>query len=110
MNELTLNQLSVARLPDDSLLTTTRLVASHSHEVDAQLLVLLGEVEARQLYLARACSTMHDWCRVELNFSDDAIYNRLAVARLARRFPAVLDALRSGQVHLTGLRLLARVL
>src|SRR3982751_4463421 len=42
----------------------------------------------------------------ELGFSDGAAYNRLGVARAGRRWPAVLDALRSGAVHLSGLRVL----
>ena len=33
-------------------------------------------------------------------------YSRILVARAARRLPAVIDALRSRRVHLTGLRLL----
>jgi hypothetical protein len=41
-----------------------------------------------------------------LGFSDGAAYNRLGVARAGRRWPAVLDALRSGAVHLSGLRVL----
>jgi hypothetical protein len=42
----------------------------------------------------------------ELGFSEGAAYNRMGVARAARRLPAILDALRSGTVHLAGLRVL----
>src|SRR4051812_41030472 len=52
--------------------------------------------------------TMFAFCVDELGFSEDQAYNRTTVARAARRFPAMLDSLRSGAVHLTGLRLLAR--
>ena len=40
-------------------------------------------------------------------FSEGAAYNRIAVARAGRQWPAVIDALHSGKVHLAGLRLLA---
>jgi hypothetical protein len=53
---------------------------------------------------------MFAFCVDELGFSEDQAYNRTTVARAARQFPAMLDALRSGAVHLTGLRLLARCL
>ena len=50
---------------------------------------------------------MFEYCVGELGFSEDAAYSRITVARAARRFPAMIEAVRSGQVHLTGLKLLA---
>src|SRR5438093_12942149 len=71
------------------------------------LLVHLGEVDERKLYLECAFPSMFEFCVGELRFSEDAAYNRIMVARAARRLPAVIEAMRSGQVHLSGLRLLA---
>jgi hypothetical protein len=42
----------------------------------------------------------------ELRFSEDEAFRRVAAARLVRRFPALLDALASGELHLTGLLML----
>src|SRR5947208_16986201 len=53
-----------------------------------------------------ACPSMFAFCVLKLGFSEDAPYNRLGVARAARQLPAILDALRSGDVHLSGLRVL----
>src|SRR5467141_1718772 len=50
---------------------------------------------------------MFTFCVGELGFSEDVACNRLNVARAARRMPVILEALRSGKVHLAGLRLLA---
>lgn len=50
---------------------------------------------------------MFIFCVSEYGFSEDVAYQRLTVARAARRLPAILDALRSGRMHVTGLRLLA---
>ncbi len=74
--------------------------------MEAELLVHLGEIDERKLYLDRAFSSMFAFCVGELGFSEDAAYNRIGVARAARRLPVILEAVRSGQVHLTGLRLL----
>src|SRR3954462_13192860 len=57
-----------------------------------------------------AFPTMFAFCVDELGFSEDQAWNRTNVARAARRIPAMLDSLRSGAVHLTGVRLLARCL
>jgi len=75
--------------------------------MEAELLVHLGEIDERKLYLDRAFPSMFAFCVGELGFSEDAAYNRINVARAARRMPVILEAVRSGQVHLTGLRLLA---
>jgi hypothetical protein len=73
---------------------------------EAELLLHLGEVEARQLHLARASSTIFRYCVDRLGFSEDVAYARMRIAEAGRRFPAVIDAVASGKVHLTGLRLL----
>jgi hypothetical protein len=51
-------------------------------------------------------STSRAYCIYELRFSEDEAFRRVAAARLIRRFPALLDALASGELHLTGLLML----
>jgi hypothetical protein len=102
-----LRMTTLSRLTDAQLLRDTRLCLQRAHVLDAELLLLLGEVDSRQLFAERAFPSMFAFCTSELGFSEDVACNRIAVARLARRFPRVLDFVRSGQVHLTGLRLLA---
>jgi len=41
-----------------------------------------------------------------LHFSESAAFHRITAARAARRFPQVLERIRSGELHLSGLRLL----
>src|SRR5216684_4381486 len=50
---------------------------------------------------------MFAFCVGELGFSEDVACNRINLARAARCMPVILEAVRSGQVHLAGLRLLA---
>jgi hypothetical protein len=94
-------------LSSDELLAATWDLVGKSHVLEADLLEHLGEVDERKLYLECACSSMFAFCVGELGFSEEAAYNRITVARAARRWPAVMEAARSGRVHLTGLRLLA---
>jgi hypothetical protein len=78
-----------------------------SHGLDADLLVHLGEIDERKLYLDWTFSSMFAFCVRELRLSEDVASNRIDLARAARRMPVILEALRSGQVHLAGLRVLA---
>src|SRR5216684_6525187 len=97
----------VESLSASELLSATQELVRKSRGFEVELLVHLGEIDERRLYLDRAFSSMFAFCVGELGFSEDAAYNRINVARAARRLPVILEVVRSGQVHLTGLRLLA---
>jgi hypothetical protein len=99
---------NLSQFSDAELLQTTHLHVERSHEIDADLLLLLGEIEERRLYAERAFSSMFDFCTRELGFSEDVACNRIALAKLARRLPRVLDFVRDGRIHLSGLGLLAK--
>src|SRR5262249_44199347 len=97
----------VAGLGNDELLSSTRELLRKTCVLEADLLIHLGEIDERRLYLDLAFPSMYLFCVGELGFSEDAAYNRITAARAARRFPAVIEAMRSGGVHLAGLRVLA---
>jgi hypothetical protein len=98
--------LSLAYLSDAELLTQTRSLVGRSNRLLAELLAHLGEVEARGIHRTRACASLYTYCIHELRFSEDEAFRRVAAARLIRRFPALLDAVASGELHLTGLLML----
>jgi 5-methylcytosine-specific restriction endonuclease McrA len=94
---------SPAELSDTELLAATRRLVGRSNQLLAALLEHLGEVEARGIHRTRACSGLYAYCIFELRFSEDEAYRRVAASRLVRRFPALLAAIASGELHLTGL-------
>jgi len=98
---------AVVSLGNAELLAATREILRRACVVEADLLVHLAEIEDRRLHSEMAFPTMFAFCVDELGFSEDQAWNRTTVARAARRIPAMLESLRSGAVHLTGLRLLA---
>src|SRR6267143_3694216 len=101
------SQTVLASLSNSDLLARTREIVEDSCRTEADLLLHLGEIDERKLYLERSFPSMFAFCVGELRFSEGATYNRILVARAAREIPAIIDAMRSGQVHLGGLRLLA---
>ena len=100
------NKKTPTTLKDEELIAATRNLAHESNAVAADLIEHLAEMDARKLYLQQAQASLFAWCVAELGGSEDAVCNWIAVARLTRRLPAVLVALRAGRVHLTGLRML----
>jgi len=91
---------------DAELLNAVRELVARVRGVTRELLVELGEVDARRLYLEEACSSMFAFCTTRLGFSEDVAYKRIQAARLGRRFPAVLQAFGAGRIHLAGLAIL----
>jgi hypothetical protein len=101
------SQTVVESLSASDLLSATRELVHKSCDVEAELLVHLGEIDERKLYLDCGFASMFTFCVGELGFSEGAAYNRIMVARAARHMPVIVEALRTGQVHLAGLRVLA---
>jgi hypothetical protein len=93
-------------LSDAELLSATRRLVGRSNQLLASLLAHLAEVEARGIHRVRACASLYTYCIYELRFSEDEAFRRVSAARLVRRFPALLDAIATGELHLTGVLML----
>lgn len=98
---------SLTRVSDDQLIRDVARLAGCERDATAQLVAHLAELDARRLYLPAGFSSLFAYCTGVLHLSEHAAYNRIEAARVARRFPVVLDLLSEGAVHLTAVRLLA---
>ena len=97
----------LASLPSDQLISRLHTLIRRGNVAEAELLAHLGEVDARRLYLGEAYSSMFVYCVRVLHFAEAVAYKRIAAARAARRQPEVLEAVRRGDLHVTGVSLLA---
>jgi hypothetical protein len=104
---MTKSLLPVADLSDGDLLTEVKLAAGREREAMALLIALLAQVDVRRLYLGESCSSLFTYCTQVLHLSEHAAYRRIEAARVARRFPVVLDLLAEGVVTLTTVTLLS---
>jgi hypothetical protein len=98
---------SLHSLADEALLRRLAATLRDSRRVEADLVALIAEVEARGLYLREACSSMFSYCLERLHLSEPETNLRLAVARAVRERPVLLDMLRDGRLHLTAIALVA---
>ena len=103
-----MNRVSLTPLTDDGLLRNLAALAATDRATSAALIAHIIEVDHRRLYAPAACSSMYVYCVRELRMSEDVACKRMAVARIARRFPFVLDAIVAGDLHVTGIALLER--
>ena len=70
------------------------------------VIAYLIEIDRRQLFARDGYSSLFKYCTDKLGMSEDVAGTRIAGARLAARFPVVLDMLADGRLYLSGLRLL----
>jgi hypothetical protein len=97
-------------VPDDELLSRLGELVSQSRCVEAELVAHIGEVDERRLFARFAFSSMFAYCTQALHLSEAEAYRRITVARAARQFEELLEMLRDGRMHLTGMALIVPLL
>ncbi|HKY41263.1 MAG TPA: RuvA C-terminal domain-containing protein [Polyangiaceae bacterium] len=100
----------LSSLSDDELVARLPALVQTERQAMADVIEHLVEVERRRLYLAYATSSLYRYCIDRLGYAEDAALKRHRVAQLALRVPEVLEDLRNGTIHLTGLFLLSKYL
>ncbi|HYN01044.1 MAG TPA: hypothetical protein VE359_01230 [Vicinamibacteria bacterium] len=98
---------SLHSLSDDQLLARLVAILRDSRRVEADLVAHIAAVDERRLYLREACPSMFAYCVERLYLSEPETALRIVVARASLRHPLLLDLLRDGRLHLSGIALLA---
>jgi hypothetical protein len=93
-------------LSDDELLRRLSVLLAQSRRIEADLVAHIAEVDERRLYAREACSSMHVYCMEVLHLEHEA-YERITAARASRKYPRLLEMLRDGRLHLSGIGKLA---
>jgi hypothetical protein len=95
-------------LSDQDLLARIAALAGKEREASVDLVAHLAELDTRSsLYAAHGHGSLFTYCTEVLRLSEDAACNRIYAARACRRFPVILDALASGALSLTSVRMLS---
>ena len=98
---------SLSRLSDAQLVAQMKSLVAIERDATAQIVAHLAELDTRDVHLREGYTSLFVYCRDALGLSEWEAYNRIEVARAARRFPVILDMLTDGSVNLTTVRLLA---
>jgi hypothetical protein len=97
---------SIDAMSDRELLNRLGQIAGDARIMTADLLALLGEVDARRLFLGEGCSSLFTYCTQVLHLSEHSAYHRIEAARVARRFPGILGLIADGSLTLTTVAML----
>lgn len=97
----------LSHLPDELLSRELDAVVTSSRASDVAVLAHVSEFDARRLFAPAGYPSMFRYCVGRLRMSEDVAFKRVRVARVARRFPGLFDALEDGRLNLSGVALLA---
>ena len=95
--------MTFEHLSDEALLAELQACVAAGRENDARMIRYLVAVDVRRIYLARACSSLYEFCKRRLGLSDGQAYRRVAAARVVRDYPFVLPLLVRGETHMSTL-------
>jgi hypothetical protein len=98
---------SLTRLSNAELVARVKNLVARERDATAHLVAHLAELDTRDVHLREGYPSLYVYCRDALGLSEGEAYNRIEVARAARRFPVILEMLAAGAVNLTSVRLLA---
>ncbi len=99
--------MKLNHVSDEELRQRLPKMVGKSRVVEADVVALIAEFDARKLYAPEGCSSMFDYCLRRLHLSEPEAYLRIFVARASRQHPMVLTMLRDGRLHLSGIERLA---
>ena len=91
---------SRSQLSNPGLLAVVAERLKLDRETTADLLADIAEIDKRRIYAAAGYESMRLFCIHELKMSEDVAYKRVRAAEVARKFPAIYQALADGRVHL----------
>ena len=91
---------TVSGLSDDQLLEQTRRLAGLDHQIHVFVIDHLCEIEARRIYLDRGFSSLFDYVKRGLGYTDAATWRRIGAMKLCTRIDGVRERLWDGSLTL----------
>src|SRR4029453_2790681 len=97
---------SLRRLSDDELVTRVKDLVCGERVRMVEVVAHIAELDTRDVHFRAGHGSPFAYCPVVLGPPEQEAYNRITVARAARRYPVVLQMLEDGSLNLTTARLL----
>ena len=102
--------MNLKGVSDTELLRRLSEILQRVRRDEADLIAHIAEVDARGAYAREAVSSMFAYCVEVLHLSEPEAGLRIHVARTCQKHSGLLEMLRDGRIHLSGISLLAPVL
>ena len=101
---------SLKKLSDSDLFSRLKKYRGSERVVLVKILHCINEVERRRLYVPRGYATLYEFCTDTLKYSRSSAMRRIHAARCIERFPRIEALLLSGELTLSVVSLISRIL
>lgn len=98
---------SLTLLPDHVVVAQFKSIVARDCGTTAEMLLHIGEVNARRLWADEGYQSMYDFCVRGLNMSEGVALKRIQAAKAVQAFPTILALVASGDLHLSAVCMLA---
>jgi hypothetical protein len=78
-----------SHLSDAALVAEVQRLGRGEREATVELILHLGELERRRLFLPAGYASLYQYCRAVLRLSEPEAYIRMMAARMVRRYPKI---------------------
>src|SRR6185295_15301877 len=95
-------------LADDELLAGLASVVGRRHQITAEFLAYLAELDERELFLDLGFASLFEYCVDALGLCESTAGRHIAAARVCRNHPEVFAMVASGALHASALSLLRK--
>ena len=100
----------LTNLSDTELENRLKVISEKESVLQATFIEYLIEVDKRKLYLGHGYSSLFSYLNEKLNYSEGSAMRRLKAARLAAKYPVVIDLLKERKINLTNISLIEPVI
>jgi 5-methylcytosine-specific restriction endonuclease McrA len=97
----------LANFSNEELDRSARALAAHEKHDIARFIAHIAVIGKRGYDIDLGYHSLFDYCVRRFNLSEGSVYRRTQVAGVCRKFPAILEAISQGRLHLTGASLIA---
>ena len=102
--------MNLSTMTDDALFGCVEALARNERFTLVDLLLHLGELDARPACLRKGYSSTFSYLTQRLGYSESDAMRRVRTARAARRYPSILRLLTKGDLNLVGVAMIEPLL
>ncbi len=97
--------MNLKHLTDAILLKDTKFLASKERELTVRILHHIKEIDRRKLYSDLKYSSIYEYCKKELCYSEGSAHRRIHAARMLKDLPEIEAKIESGELSIMNLAL-----
>jgi 5-methylcytosine-specific restriction endonuclease McrA len=88
---------------NESLVFHTKKLCSEERRLTTLVLEYLREIDLRKIHLELGYSSLYEFCKTELHYSEGSAHRRISAMRLMSEVPEIKPMIESGAVSLSGI-------